>query len=60
MMAPCAGASQLAVFVSLLGVQNAWADETITAIFPDRFGSAVTTIDQGEKVTLQELDIGRP
>jgi plastocyanin len=47
----------LAVFLSLFGVQNAWADETITAIFPNRFLSAVTTIDQGEKVTLRNLDM---
>lgn len=35
----------------------AWADETITAHAPNQFGSAVTTIDQGEKVTLHNLDV---
>jgi plastocyanin len=45
------------VFVSLLGAASAWADGTITAHPPNQFGSAVTTIDQGEKVTFQNMDI---
>ena len=47
----------VAVVVFLLGAANAWADETITAYPPNQFGSAVTTIDQGEKVTFQNMDI---
>jgi plastocyanin len=45
------------VLVSLLGAANAWADGTITAYPPNQFGSPVTTIDQGEKVTFQNMDI---
>ena len=47
----------MAVLASLLGATNAWADGTITARPPNQFGSAVTTIDQGEKVTFQNMDI---
>jgi len=47
----------VAVFVSLLGPASAWADETITARPVNQFGSSVTTIDQGEKVTLQNMDL---
>ena len=46
-----------ALFLSLLGAASALADETITARPVDQFASAVTTIDQGEKVSLQNLDI---
>jgi plastocyanin len=47
----------LALLVSLLGAAAAWADETITARPVDEFAAAVTTIDQGEKVTLRNLDL---
>ncbi len=47
----------VAVLASLVGATNAWADGTITAHPPNQFGSAVTTIDQGEKVTFQNMDI---
>lgn len=47
----------LAVVVSLVLAAPAWADETITARTPNTFASAVTTIDQGEKVTLRNIDI---
>jgi plastocyanin len=42
---------------SLLGAAAAYADETITARPKDEFASARTTIDQGEKVTLRNVDI---
>jgi len=45
------------VIVSLLAAATAWADETITARTPNAFAQAVTTIDQGEKVTLRNMDI---
>ena len=45
------------VIVSLLAAATAWADETITARPVNSFAQAVTTIDQGEKVTLQNSDI---
>jgi plastocyanin len=45
------------VIVSLLAAATAWADETITARTPNMFAQAVTTIDQGEKVTLRNVDI---
>jgi plastocyanin len=45
------------MLASLLGAASVWADETITARPVNQFASAVTTIDQGEKVTLQNLDI---
>lgn len=47
----------LALLVTLLGAAAAWADETITARPVNQFASAVTTIDQGEKVTLRNLDL---
>ena len=47
----------LALIVSLVAAASAWADETITANPPNQFTSAVTTIDQGEKVTLTNLDV---
>jgi plastocyanin len=46
-----------AVIVSLLGAATAWADETISTRPPNSFASAVTTIDQGEKVTLRNMDV---
>ena len=45
------------VAISLLGATAAWADETITTRPTNSFASAVTTIDQGEKVTLANYDI---
>ncbi len=47
----------IAIFVSLLGATAAWADQTIHSHAPNRFAFPVTTIDQGEKVTLQNLDL---
>jgi len=47
----------VAVIVFVLAAAAAWADETITARAPNMFASAVTTIDQGEKVTLRNTDI---
>ena len=47
----------VAVSVSLLAAAYAYADETITARTPNQFASPTTTIDQGEKVTLRNLDI---
>ena len=41
----------------VVGVPVAWADETITTRPPNEFAAPVTTIDQGEKVTLQNMDI---
>jgi plastocyanin len=46
-----------ALLATLAIAVPAWADETITARAGDEFAAAVTTIDQGEKVTLQNLDI---
>jgi plastocyanin len=46
-----------AVIVSLLGAGAAWADGTISARPVNSFGSAVTTIDQGEKVTFNNMDL---
>ena len=46
-----------AMLAALLGAASAWADETITARPVNAFASPVTTIDQGEKVTLQNLDL---
>ena len=43
--------------VSALGAGVAYADETITARPPNEFASNVTTIDQGEKVSLRNIDI---
>ncbi|MGH2837619.1 MAG: cupredoxin domain-containing protein [Thermoleophilaceae bacterium] len=45
------------VIVALLAAATAWADETITARPVNSFGQAVTTIDQGEKVTFRNSDI---
>ena len=45
------------VIVSLLAAATAWADETITARPVNTFAQAVTTIDQGEKVTLRNTDL---
>lgn len=45
------------VTVSLLAAAVAYADETITARAGDDYAAAVTTIDQGEKVTLRNIDI---
>ena len=57
MMAAVRRGLALALLVSLLGAAAAWADETITARPVNQFASPVTTIDQGEKVTLRNLDI---
>jgi plastocyanin len=57
MMAAVRRGLALALFVSLLGAASAWADETITARPVNQFAAAVTTIDQGEKVTLRNLDL---
>jgi len=46
----------IAVLASLLGAAIAWGG-TITARPVNMFGSSVTTIDQGEKVTFQNADI---
>lgn len=46
-----------ALIVSLVATATAWADETITTIPPNQFSAAVTTIDQGEKVTLRNNDV---
>ena len=40
-----------------LGAGVAYADETITTRPPNEFAAPVTTIDQGEKVTLRNIDI---
>jgi plastocyanin len=45
------------VIVSLLAAATAWADGTITARPVNTFASAVTTIAQGEKVTLRNMDV---
>jgi len=57
MMAAVRRGLSLALLVALVGAGAAWADETITARPVDAFASAVTTIDQGEKVTLRNLDL---
>ena len=57
MMAAVRRGLALALLVSLLGAAAAWADETITARPSNQYASAVTTIDQGEKVTLRNLDL---
>jgi plastocyanin len=46
-----------ALIVSLVAAATAWADETIRTRPTNAFSAAVTTIDQGEKVTLQNMDI---
>jgi plastocyanin len=43
--------------VLLVAAVPARAEETITARAPNEFAAPVTTIDQGEKVTLRNLDI---
>ena len=57
MMAAVRRGLALALAVSLLGAAAAWADETITARPTNQFVADVTTIDQGEKVTLRNLDL---
>jgi plastocyanin len=57
MMAAVRRGLALALLAALLGAATAWADETITARPVNQFASSVTTIDQGEKVTLRNLDI---
>lgn len=47
----------IALVAALAAAVPAWADETITARTPNEFASPVTTIDQGEKVTLQNVDV---
>ena len=47
----------IGVIVSLVAAATAWADETISTRPPNQFAAAVTTIDQGEKVTLRNTDI---
>lgn len=48
----------VAVLIATLAIAvPAWADETISARPPNEFASPVTTIDQGEKVTLSNADI---
>ena len=46
-----------ALIVSLVAAATAWADETISARPVNTFSSSVTTIDQGEKVTLRNTDV---
>jgi plastocyanin len=46
-----------AAIASLLVACAAWADGTITARPVNMFGQAVTTIDQGEKVTFKNSDV---
>jgi plastocyanin len=46
-----------AAVVSLLVAATAWADGTITARPVNMFAQAVTTIDQGEKVTFRNSDV---
>jgi len=57
MICPVGRGLAAAVVVSLVFAAAAWADETITTRTPNTFASAVTTIDQGEKVTLHNIDI---
>jgi plastocyanin len=47
----------MALVTWLLAAPAASADETITARPPNSFAAAVTTIDQGEKVTLRNADV---
>ena len=47
----------IAVVVSLFVAATAWADGTISARPVNQFGAAVTTIDQGEKVTFNNMDL---
>jgi plastocyanin len=46
-----------ALIVSLVTAAAAWADETISARPVNTFSSAVTSIDQGEKVTFRNSDL---
>jgi plastocyanin len=46
-----------ALIVSLVAAATAWADGTISARPVNSFSSAVTTIDQGEKVTFRNSDV---
>ena len=57
MISPVRRGLAVAAIVSLLGAATAWADETITTRPVNSFASAVTTIDQGEKVTLRNMDL---
>ena len=57
-MIPPVGRGVLAaIFVTLAVTATAWADGTITARPVNQFGAAVTTIDQGEKVTFNNMDV---
>jgi plastocyanin len=47
----------IALTVSLFAAATAWADETILTRPQNEFATPVTTIDQGEKVTLQNIDL---
>lgn len=57
MISPVRRGLAIAILVSLVPAAAAWADETITASPPNQFTSSVTTIDQGEKVTLTNFDV---
>jgi plastocyanin len=46
-----------AAIASLVAAATAWADGTITARPVNMFAQAVTTIDQGEKVTFKNSDV---
>ena len=46
-----------ALIVSLVAAATAWADETISTRPVNSFSASLTTIDQGEKVTLQNMDV---
>ncbi len=47
----------IALTVSLFAAATAWADETIRTRPQNEFMTPVTTIDQGEKVTLHNTDL---
>jgi plastocyanin len=47
----------LVLLGSLLAAAAAYADQTVTARPPNQFASSTTTIAQGEKVDLQNIDI---
>jgi plastocyanin len=47
----------IALIASFVAAATAWADGTISARPVNMFSSATTTIDQGEKVTFQNLDV---
>lgn len=57
MIPPMRRGFAIAVVASLVAAATAWADETITTRPTNQFAAAVTTIDQGEKVTLRNMDI---